>query len=315
MQVSVVGNGEHEHSGSGDYLGWAVVLSAIVHIGLLMVMSVATWFETTTDREVERDRVMMTLLRAADTEEKARGDERAADAASGHDQGKMPGQQTRPKSQKYLQDDDRRRFSHFLWAVEDEPSLLRLANFRVAARSGVVGLFQLQEASSLDGYYVQHGWGSFWPESPRLGWVGLGKGAAADLFAEFDQDPRKYGSSGRPGDRVHSPRPPSVHLGEPVISGRLAHDAVRRAATQNLGRLRVCYENAFAGYPRMEKRVQVRLVIDHTGAVTSARDVGGYFYDISFARCVLGSFAGLDFPVPEVGLATVVFPILFSSGF
>jgi hypothetical protein len=101
--------------------------------------------------------------------------------------------------------------------------------------------------------------------------------------------------------------------GDVQVSGRLPPEIVQRVVRQNEGRFRACYEDGLRTNPALAGRITVRFAIDRTGAVPVATDDGGSdLPDGEVRRCVISAFTQLSFPAPEVGVVTVVYPIVFS---
>lgn len=107
-------------------------------------------------------------------------------------------------------------------------------------------------------------------------------------------------------------RGPSVRMGATSVSGRLPPEVVQRIVRQNFGRFRLCYENGLRLNPNLMGRVAVRFVIGRDGAVSNIGNGGSDLPDSGVVRCVMKQFNGLEFPRPEGGIVTVVFPIMFT---
>lgn len=58
----------------------------------------------------------------------------------------------------------------------------------------------------------------------------------------------------------------------------------------------------------------MRFIIDTDGTVKQPRPAGADVADARVEACVVESFRGLQFPQPEGGTVTVVYPITFSPG-
>ncbi|MRG96968.1 AgmX/PglI C-terminal domain-containing protein [Polyangium spumosum] len=77
--------------------------------------------------------------------------------------------------------------------------------------------------------------------------------------------------------------------------------------------MRTCYEKGLQKNPSLEGRIAVRFVIGTDGKVQSAGEDAQAFPDPAVARCVLDAFQALQFPQPEGGIVTVVYPIRFAA--
>ncbi len=116
------------------------------------------------------------------------------------------------------------------------------------------------------------------------------------------------------GHGVHKTRVPGVHYGQTIVSGRLPPEVIQRIVRQNYGRFRNCYEQGLSRNPNLEGRVQVRFVIGRDGTVSNVQQGGSDLPDSGVVSCVMGAYYGLNFPQPEGGIVTVVYPIMFQPG-
>jgi hypothetical protein len=94
---------------------------------------------------------------------------------------------------------------------------------------------------------------------------------------------------------------PSVRQVALKVSGRLPTDRVQRIVRQNLGRVRLCYEEGLRSHPEMEGRIDVVFRIDPKGTVKEPRDGGSTIGDSRVVACVLRALAPMAFPPPEQG--------------
>lgn len=109
-------------------------------------------------------------------------------------------------------------------------------------------------------------------------------------------------------------RVPSVRQGATTVNGRLPPEVIQRIVRQNFGRFRLCYENGLRNDPKLAGRVTVKFVIDRSGAVSSAADGGSELTDKGVIACVVRGFSNMNFPQPEGGIVTVVYPLIFNPG-
>jgi hypothetical protein len=98
------------------------------------------------------------------------------------------------------------------------------------------------------------------------------------------------------------------------VNGRLPPEVIQRIVRQNFGRFRLCYEKGLDKEPALEGRIATKFVIDKAGNVTTASDGGSDLPDASVVKCVTDGFAKLQFPQPESGIVTVIYPIIFTPG-
>ncbi|HOU91074.1 MAG TPA: AgmX/PglI C-terminal domain-containing protein, partial [Polyangiaceae bacterium] len=158
------------------------------------------------------------------------------------------------------------------------------------------------------------------PGGGGLGLTGIGAGGGGEGLAQGGAlkvasttgTGAGFGSGhGRLG-ASHATRVPVVRMGAASIEGGLPPEVVQRVVRQSYGRYRICYEQGLARNPNLTGRVAVRFVIGPDGAVETASTDGSDLPDAEVVGCVATSFRGLDFPSPEYGRVTVVYPILFA---
>jgi hypothetical protein len=111
----------------------------------------------------------------------------------------------------------------------------------------------------------------------------------------------------------HRTSPAQIRMGMTTVTGRLPAETVRRIVRMSMGRFRACYERGLERNPRLAGRVATRFVIDRTGRVSVTADAGSDLPDAEIVACVNRGFRFLDFPQPEGGIVTVIYPIVFSS--
>jgi hypothetical protein len=105
---------------------------------------------------------------------------------------------------------------------------------------------------------------------------------------------------------------PAVRMGTITVNGRLPMEVVRRVARQGLGRFRACYEEGLRRNPSLQGRVTTKYVIGRDGNVVVAQDGGSDLPDANVVQCIIQTFKTLNYPKPELGIATVAVPITFS---
>jgi hypothetical protein len=112
------------------------------------------------------------------------------------------------------------------------------------------------------------------------------------------------------GHRVNAPR---VRQGNVTVTGGLASAVVERVVRQNFGRFRLCYETGRQREPKLAGVVVTRFTINATGTVAKAEaDPCTTMPNADVAACVVRGVSVLNFPSPDGGDVTVVFPVLFS---
>ncbi len=100
-------------------------------------------------------------------------------------------------------------------------------------------------------------------------------------------------------------------MGATSVSGRLPQEVIQRIVRQKFGRFRLCYENGLRNNPNLMGRVSVRFVIGRDGVTSNVGNGGSDMPDAKVVRCVVREFLNLEFPQPEAGIVTVVFPMMF----
>ena len=73
--------------------------------------------------------------------------------------------------------------------------------------------------------------------------------------------------------------------------------------------LRACYQRALAAKPNLQGRVAIRLVIDEDGWLRRTSVWQNELGDSEVATCLAQELVGLQFPQPEGGKVTVIYPL------
>jgi hypothetical protein len=103
-----------------------------------------------------------------------------------------------------------------------------------------------------------------------------------------------------PGQRdLVAPRPRPVKAGKVSVKGRMTEEVIQRIVRQNFGRYRLCWENGLRTHPLLAGEIDVRFVIDKTGAVESSKSPRATLPDPDVVACVVRGFSNLSFPEPE----------------
>jgi hypothetical protein len=92
------------------------------------------------------------------------------------------------------------------------------------------------------------------------------------------------------------PEPPSVSLGKPTVTGKLALDLVRRYIYRNKVRFSYCYERVLHKKPGLAGRIDTSFEIDGAGKVTAATASG---VDPEISECFAGVIKRIEFPKPR----------------
>jgi len=95
-----------------------------------------------------------------------------------------------------------------------------------------------------------------------------------------------------------------------TASGRLPPEQIQELVQRRYDKFLHCYEVGLARDPHLHGRVEIRFDIDPKGAVTHARISNNELPDCDVARCVRDAMRLVQFPPPEGGSVTVVYPIM-----
>lgn len=113
----------------------------------------------------------------------------------------------------------------------------------------------------------------------------------------------------------YKPQDHGMRAGDTKVErGSLPADVIQRIVRQNYGRFRMCYEAGLVKNPNLQGRVNVRFVIDRSGAVSNAMNGGSDIPDSGVVSCVVSQYYGISFPAPKDGVVTVNYPIMFTPG-
>jgi hypothetical protein len=111
------------------------------------------------------------------------------------------------------------------------------------------------------------------------------------------------------------PNPPRIRFGETAIRGRLEPEKIQATVRRSFASMRACYEKGLGKNADLAGRVSVRFVIGRDGKVTRAEaSPESTLPDPAVQRCIAHAFQSLEFPPPEGGIVTVVYPIVLEPG-
>jgi hypothetical protein len=108
------------------------------------------------------------------------------------------------------------------------------------------------------------------------------------------------------------PAPPPRILSGPPVTNRIPPELVMRPVRARAACMHRCYVDALARNAALAGRVQVRFVVDTDGWVRTARVERDETGDATFASCIAKQFVGLEYPEPDGGRITVIYPVVFS---
>ena len=112
-------------------------------------------------------------------------------------------------------------------------------------------------------------------------------------------------------------------------SGKLSPEKIQSVVAARFPALKACYEEGQKRDPKLQGRVAVRFVIGVDGKVSSAEAATAAaektadiitpgasnvpaMTDKKVIECVVGVFKGLEFPKPDGGTVSVVYPVAFA---
>jgi hypothetical protein len=111
---------------------------------------------------------------------------------------------------------------------------------------------------------------------------------------------------GRMGGGGTSAQAPLVRLGQAVVTGGLAREAVRRIILRNVAQVRFCYETGLRNAPGLRGAVSVAFQIAPDGRVSSSRATPERQALQSVSECIAASFRRWVFPSPTDGAVVSV---------
>lgn len=120
-------------------------------------------------------------------------------------------------------------------------------------------------------------------------------------------------SLGQIGPATKDPGRGQLRQEATTVTGQLPPEVVQRIVRHNLGRFRRCYEDGLKTSPALHGRVVVKFGIDATGTVTAPTDGGSDLPDKTVVQCIVHGFDKLEFPAPEGGTVSVVYPMVFTA--
>jgi hypothetical protein len=100
---------------------------------------------------------------------------------------------------------------------------------------------------------------------------------------------------------------PTTTMGQPVLTGAIDKETVRKLVKREIQKIMYCYERPLLDTPDLFGTVTVKLVISPSGDVAHATATG---VDPAVSSCVEKVFAAIKFPASRDG-AQVNYPITF----
>jgi TonB family protein len=102
--------------------------------------------------------------------------------------------------------------------------------------------------------------------------------------------------------------------GEPLMTGPIDKEVIRRIIRRHLGTVKYCYEKALATNPELQGRVVVQFTIAATGQVENAQVQRSTLGHRGVERCVTTAVGRWLFPKPRGGgIAIISYPFVFRT--
>ncbi|HSQ61895.1 MAG TPA: AgmX/PglI C-terminal domain-containing protein [Polyangiaceae bacterium] len=96
--------------------------------------------------------------------------------------------------------------------------------------------------------------------------------------------------------------------------GKLPPEEIQRVVRAGFSSFKPCYDDALKKDPHARGRTSTRIIIDRTGHVSLSSDLGSTgTLPPEMGTCVASRFEQLEFPPPEGGNVTVVYPLVFGG--
>ncbi len=100
---------------------------------------------------------------------------------------------------------------------------------------------------------------------------------------------------------------------DPVL-GALSSSDISDVVRDNTPMIKACYEEGLAIDPELAGRVDIKIVIGSTGAVTQGEVNESTLDSLDVEDCILDVMTGLQFPEPEGGgIVIVTYPFVLAS--
>src|SRR5262249_23012084 len=108
-----------------------------------------------------------------------------------------------------------------------------------------------------------------------------------------------------------SAKPRRIASGPPVTN-YIPPEVIMRPIRKRAACFRGCYQAGLSRNAKLSGRIAIRFVVDLDGWVRRAPVVEDELGDRDVTECVRRAFVGLQYPEPEGGEVTVVYPLQFN---
>jgi TonB family protein len=164
------------------------------------------------------------------------------------------------------------------------------------------------EASGFAGMGVAgmgRGGGGFGENSIGVGNVNTaGRGGGGGNGSDYGRGVSRYGE--------RESKAPQVIPGQPIISGSLDKEIIRRIIRQHRAEYQYCYEKQLNSKRDLNGKITVKFTISGNGSVIAATVVESTMGDAEVESCVLGHIRRWVFPEPKGGgLVEATYPFVF----
>jgi hypothetical protein len=105
---------------------------------------------------------------------------------------------------------------------------------------------------------------------------------------------------------------PVLHEQEDTTTLGFYRIVIRRVLRQHIADLRACYARGIATKPSLAGRLSLRFTIDPNGNTKDVISVTPSPLDVDVTPCVTNALASMNFPQPQGGSITMVYPLVFA---
>jgi RNA polymerase sigma factor (sigma-70 family) len=126
--------------------------------------------------------------------------------------------------------------------------------------------------------------------------------------------PRLSGAALAPQPPRPATRPDTIP-GQPVVTGSLDRDTLRRVVRRHINEVKWCYEQEMTANPRLEGRVEIQFTVGAGGAVVDSALKSSTLGNPRAESCIVRAARRWSFPEPEGGgTVDVTYPFVLTPG-
>lgn len=101
---------------------------------------------------------------------------------------------------------------------------------------------------------------------------------------------------------------------EPMVSGSLDKELIRKVIHSNRGQIRFCYETQLNRFPKLSGKVAITFVISASGSVATSKASQNTTANQELETCIVGRVRTWTFPKPKGGGSVIVtYPFIFKQ--